>query len=143
MKLLPMTTDPSEGWPLRDDVNLTPPSAPGDAVRVEALLQTTVPMAFTGLRVGPDHRLRVLGPDGVASVGTALGAWRIDEVTIDDTAVDDVIAALEAEALSRDDRTLLIVHGSFGVGSRVSIRATNVGETPAYFYATWELEDMQ
>jgi len=142
VKLLPMTTDPSGSWPLRGSVRPAPPSAPGESVRVEATLQSA-PMAFTGLRVGPDHRLRVLGPGGVEPAGSAVGVWRVDEVTIDDVAAADVIAALEAEALSRDDQTTLVVHGSFGVGGRVSMRATNVGEIAAYFHATWELEDVQ
>ncbi len=105
-------------------------------------------MVFTGLRIGHDQRLRVVGPGGIAGgvepFGiSAAGIWRVDEVTIDGTAVGDVIAALEAEALSHDDRSILVVHGSFGVGTRVEIRATNVGDTASYFYATWELEDVQ
>lgn len=142
MKLLPMTTDPVGGWPLRGDIRPAPPSSPGESVHVEAELQTAAPMIFTGLRVGPDHRLWALGPDGPVRVG-ASGIWHIDEVTIDGTVIEHVAAALEAEALARDDRTVIVVHRDFGVGSRVSIRATNVGDTAAYFYATWELEDVQ
>jgi len=144
VKLLPMTTDPAGGWQLRGDVRPAPPSAPGESVRVEAALQTAAPMVFSGLRVGPDQRLRVVGPGGIEHLGgSAAGVWRVDEVTIDGTAVSDVIAALEAEALSRDDRSILVVHGNFGVGARVAICATNVGDTASYFYATWELEDVQ
>jgi hypothetical protein len=133
-----MTTDPAGGWPLRGDFASTPPSLPGETVRVEAELQTAAPMAFTGLRVGPDHRLWVLGPSG--SVRGRPGEWRIDEVMIDEITIDeavvDYVDALEAG-------TVIVVHGNFGVGARVAIRATNVGDVPAYFYATWELEDVQ
>lgn len=144
VKLLPMSTDPRGGWTLRGDGRLTPPSEPGESVRVEAVFGG--PKAFTGLRVGPDHRFSTLSPSGVL-VGSTMsgtwGTWSVDEVTIDGGVTEHVVAALEAEALVCADRSVLVVHGAFGVGSRVAIRATNIGDTAAYFYATWELEDVQ
>ncbi len=137
VKLLPMSTDPRGGWPLRGDVEPTPPSEPGESVRIESSFAG--PMAFTGLRVGPDHRLWELGPGGLALVSTA-GVWRVDEITIDGVADDHAIGALEAEAFNRADRSVLMVYGDFGVGSRVAMKATNIGDTASYFYATWELE---
>jgi len=139
VKLLPMSTDPRGGWPLRGDGRQTPPSEPGEAVLVESAFAG--PKAFTGLRVGPDHRLWELGPGGLTRVTTA-GIWRVDEVTIDGGVIEHVVATLEAEAFVCADRSVLVVHGAFGVGSRVAIRATNIGGTAAYFYATWELEDV-
>lgn len=154
VKLLPMSTDPRGGWPLRGDVEPTPPSKPGESVRIESSFDG--PKAFTSLRIGPDHRLWELGPRGLTRV-TACGSWRVDEVTIDGVAIEHIVAALEAEAIVREDRqsrpplplntyiwpSELVVYGAFGVGSRVVIRATNVGDTASYFYATWELEDVQ
>ncbi len=142
MKILPMTTDPAGSWPLRADVKPTPPTSPGEYVRLTAELQSA-PMAFTGLSIGPDHRLSVLGPDGLVRAGVA-GVWRIDAVLIDDVLISDIVGALAAEAAQpRDDQSNIAVHGDFGVGSRVAIHATNVGDTASYFYATWELEDVQ
>jgi hypothetical protein len=106
-------------------------------VRVEAVFGG--PKAFTGLRVGPDPRYSTLGPSGIVGA-TAPGTWRVDEVMIDGAAIAPVIAALEAEAIARADRRVIVVHGAFGVGSCVTMRATNVGDTASYFYATWELE---
>ncbi len=140
MKLLPMSTDPRGGMLLHDD-RLPPPQTPGESVRVEASFGG--PKVFTSLRIGPDHRLWSLGTDGTLARVTKAGLWHVDEVTIDDIVIDHVAAALEAEAHCSTDRSVLIVYGTFGVGSRVSIRATNVGETDSYFYATWELEDVQ
>jgi hypothetical protein len=143
-KLLSMSTDSRNSWPLPGTPPPAAPSAPGESVRVEAALQSA-PLFFTGLRVGPDRRFRVLGPGGIGpdQDASTAGTWRVDEVTIDGSVVESVVAALEAEARARDDRSALVVHGDFGAGSRVSIAATNVGEAPAYFYATWELEDVQ
>jgi hypothetical protein len=50
--------------------------------------------------------------------------WRVDEVTIDEVPVDHRQAPC-------------------GVGIRSSLRATNVGEVPAHFYAYWECDDVQ
>ena len=142
-KLLPMDTDSRGGWALPGAPPPAPPALPGQSVRVEAALQTG-PLFFTGLHVGPDQRFRVVGPDGIrpAQDASMAGTWRVDEVTIDGNAVESVRAALEAEARVREDRSVLVVRGDFGVGSSVAILATNVGTTPAYFYATWELEDV-
>jgi len=137
VKLLPMSTDPRGGWSLRGDVEPVQPSAPGESVQIESSFAG--PMVFTGLRIGPDHRLWELGPGGLARVSTA-GVWRVDEVTIDGVAVEHAISALEAEALARADRSVIVVYGDFGVGSCVAMKATNIGDTAAYFYATWELE---
>lgn len=115
-------------------------AGPGESVRVESSFAG--PKAFMGLRVGPDHRLWELGPGGKFAQVTTASIWRVDEVRIDDVAAEHVVAALEAEALCREDRGVLMVNGHFGVGSRVVIRATNVGSAPSYFYATWELEDV-
>ena len=140
-KLFPMSADSRNSWPLQAGWCPAPPSTPGESVRVESSFAG--PKAFTGLRVGPDHRLWELAPGGggLTRVTTA-GIWRVDEITIDDVAIDHAIAALEAEAIVREDQSVLVVHGAFGVGSRVTIRATNVGDTASYFYATWELEDV-
>jgi hypothetical protein len=144
MKLLIMSTDSRNGWRLPGASPPTAPSAPGESVRVEAALQSA-PLFFTGLHVGPDQRFRVVGPEGIgpAQDASLAGTWRVDKVTIDELAVEHIVAALEAEANARADRSVLAVRGGFGVGSRVAIRATNIGDTPAYFYATWELEDVQ
>lgn len=137
-KLLPMSTDDRGSWRLSDASPL-PLIKPGQSVQVECALQSW-PLVFTGLRVGLDGRFQKLGPEGITGATTA-GLWRVDEVTIDGVVVASVVAALEAEALVCADRRVVEVHGAFGVGSRVRIRATNVGDTDAYFYATWELED--
>jgi hypothetical protein len=111
------------------------------SVRVEASFAG--PMVFTGLHVGPDQRLGYkVGPGGLTR-DTTPGIWRVDEVTIEGVAIDRVVAALEAGASILADRSMIVVHGNFGVGSCVSIRATNVGDSASYFYATWELEDVQ
>ena len=142
-KLCPMSTDSRGSWKLPGAPPPAPPAAPGVSVRIEATLQHG-PMAFTGLHVGPDQRFRVVGPSGInpAHDASMAGTWRVDEVTIDGHVVESVVAALEAEALCHEDRSVLVVYGHFGVGSSVSIKATNVGDTAAYFYATWELEDV-
>ena len=142
-KLCPMSTDSRGSWPLPGAPPPAPPSAPGESVRVEATLQSS-PQAFTGLHVGPDNRFRVVGPGGInpAHEASMAGIWRVDEVTIDGNVIESVVAALEAQAHVCDDRTAVAVYGDFGVGSSVAMRATNVGDTPAYFYATWELEDV-
>ena len=141
VKLLPMSTDPRGGWALRGDgVRPAPPSEPGESVRLEA--EFGGPKAFTSLRVGPDPRYSTLGSGGALVGAPTPGTWRVDEVTIDGAAIDHVVAALAAEALVCADQRVLIVHGAFGVGSRVAIRAANIGDTAAYFYATWELEDV-
>ena len=141
-KLLPMDTDSRGSWALPGAPPPAPPASPGQSVHVEAALQG--PLLFTGLRVGPNQLFRVVGPGGLipAQDASMAGTWRVDEVTIDGSAVEHVVAALEAEALARDDRSVIVVHGNFGVGSSVAITATNIGDTPAYFYATWELEDV-
>lgn len=138
--LLPMSTDHRGGWSLCGDVKTTPSSEPGASVRVESSFNG--PRVFTGLRIGPDPRLWEVGPGGLTRV-TTTGIWRVDEVTIDGVANDHVVVALEAETLTRTDRSVVVVHGNFGAGSCVSIRATNIGDTASYFYATWELEDVQ
>jgi len=138
-----METDARGDWSL-DGRSPPPPSRPGESVRITSLLQTAAPLAFSTLLVGPDPRNRCLDPGGrgVVQLSTP-GTWRVDEVTIDDVANEDVVRALEAEFLRVADGCLVVVSGGFGVGSRCSITATNVGDTAAYFYATWELEDVQ
>lgn len=139
--LLPLGTDHRGSWAL-DGKPPSPPSAPGTAVRVEAAFDG--PKVFTSLHVGPDDRYSTLDSGGKGSVRFSTpGLWRVDEVMIDGVIAAGVLAALEVEALSCTDRSVIVVHGYFGTGSRVSISATNVGDTAAYFYATWELEDVQ
>jgi len=137
MKLLPMTTDPAGSWALHRK-RPEAPSQPGEWVRIESSFGG--PKVFTGLRVGPDTRIWVLGQDGPVRA-SVVARWRIDEVRIDDVVAPDVAAALKAAP--EGDGLLVYVHGDFGVGSNVSIRATNIGDRPSYFYATWELEDLQ
>jgi hypothetical protein len=139
MKLLPMSTDPRGSWRLSDRPD-TPASKPGESIRIESSFAG--PLAFVGLRVGPDRRLWIVGPNGL-SPATTPGLWRVDEITIDGSPCEAAVKALEAEALSRVDGRVLSVQGDFGVGSAIAIRATNIGEIDAYFYAVWEIEDVQ
>jgi hypothetical protein len=81
------------------------------------------------LCLGPCPGVSTLGHDGLSPIGPQefawdASAWRVDEVTIDEILVDHRQAPC-------------------GVGSHSSLRATNVGEVSAHFYAYWECDDVQ
>ena len=136
MKIAPMSSDDSLGFQIqgnRQNLSLIPP---GEQFKYTIFLQHG-PMAFARLHLGPHPHLVTfsVGPLGISEIakidteshaGSAWDpeAWRIDEVTIDDSPVDHRQVCC-------------------GVGSHSSLRVTNVGDVPAHFYAYWELEDLQ
>ena len=138
VKLLVLSTDDRDSWPI-DGKPPRRPHSPGETVVVKSSFRG--PMAFVGLRLGPDDRIQTIGPRVRPKDGEGSASWRIDEVKIDDVAIDHAavlrVAAQGAPAIGCSMR------GDFGVGSCVEMRATHVGSEPAYFYATWELEDLQ
>lgn len=140
-KLLLIDTDDRFNFQLR----ASPPTIcpPGQTIVVQSAFAG--PMAFIGLRIGSDPRVRTLSPDqGVVGAERDIaGRWRVDSIEIDGEPSLAAVGALEAEQLNHPDADTLVVGGDFGVGSNVTMRATNIGDTPAYFYATWELEDVQ
>lgn len=87
--------------------------------------------------------MRAVSPGGIRELGDSSRHWRVDAIEIDGEPSLAAVGALEAEQLNHPDADTLVVGGDFGVGSNVTMRATNIGDTPAYFYATWELEDVQ
>src|SRR5262249_15583704 len=113
-----------------------PKQLPGVGVTLQSHIQGG-PMAFVGLRLGPDNRLKILTPDdGIREQATDDDVrWRIDEITIDDVVIDH--ESIMRDAVVGSDGTML---GEFGIGSRVQVRATNIDQRAGYFYATWELE---
>jgi len=143
MKILLMDTDGRDSWRL-DGKPPGDPHPPGETVLIESSFDG--PMAFVALKIGPDARVKSLGPNGIRpqNDGDPGAKWRIDEIKIDDVMIDHMsvlrVAAQIAPMIGADDRSM---RGSFGVGSRVAMRATNIGDGPSYFYATWELEDVQ
>lgn len=104
------------------------PLRPGESMSFTSHLQGA-PVAFVRLCLGPRLGVSTVGPNGVLPIGSKgpswdAAAWRIDEVTLDE--------------VSLDYRKV-----GCGVGSRLFMRVTNVGEVPAHFYASWECEDVQ
>lgn len=137
MKLLPMTTDDRHGARLNGKLS-SPPHPPGESISIESSFSNS--MAFVALKIGPDDRFKVMTPTGMREQGNdAVAIWRIDEIKIDDIAIEHTSVLRVAAKINGDDSA---VRGAFGVGTRVSMRATNVGTTVGYFYATWELEDV-
>ena len=101
-------------------------------------------MAFVGLRLGPDDRVQTIGPRVRPKDGEGSASWRIDEIKIDDVVIDHAaVLRVAAQVAPAIGAAACSMRGDFGVGSSVEMRATHVGSEPAYFYATWELEDLQ
>lgn len=137
MKLLMLSTDDRSSWPI-DGKPPRPPHPPGETVVVKSSF--VGPMAFVGLRLGPDDRVQTIGPQ----VRPKLASWRIDEVKIDNVAIDHAaVLRVAAQVVPAIGASPCSMRGDFGVGSCVEMRVTHVGDEPAYFYATWELEDLQ
>jgi hypothetical protein len=104
------------------------PIRPGGSMECTSHLQGE-PVAFVRLCLGPRPGVATVGTNGVLPIGWQgpewdAAAWRIDEVRIDDVPVDPQQVGC-------------------GVGSRLFMRVTNVGEVPAHFYASWECDDVQ
>lgn len=123
MKIVPVTTSSAGSFRLSDKPPL-PLIDPGVQVVVVADLQTPVPLLFTRVRLGPTPGLLSVGPHGISTPDDA-GVWRIDEIFID----DEPIKYHGDEAIR-------------GVGKKVTTKATNIGEAPSHFYATYETEDV-
>jgi len=141
VKLLVLSTDDRGSWPI-DGKPPRRPHAPGETVVVKSSFRG--PMAFVGLRLGPDDRVQTIGPRARPKDGQGPASWRIDEVKIDDVAIDPaVVLRVAAPVTTTIGAAACSMRGDFGVGSSVEMRATHVGSEPAYFYATWELEDLQ
>lgn len=136
VKLLIMKTD-ERGSTKLDGVPPRAPHLPGETVSIESSFNG--PMAFVGLKLGPDDRIKTVTPHGVRRDSEdAVTTWRIDEIKIDDVAIEHASVLRVVAVVSGDEA----MRGAFGVGSQVAMRATNVGATAGYFYATWELEDV-
>ena len=104
------------------------PIRPGESMGFTSHLQGE-PVAFVRLCLGPRPGVSIVGTNGVLPIGSHgpawnAAAWRVDEVTIDEAPVDHRQVGC-------------------GVGSRLFMCVTNVGEVPAHFYASWECEDVQ
>lgn len=140
-RLLLCHTDDRVGIRLRSASGKSTLCPPGETIEVASSFAG--PKAFTGLHVGYDPRVGVVSHDGMTKLGQVPGRWRVIEIQIDDEPCEAAVGAIEAEMLCHPDAIAYDVGGDFGVGSRVKMRATNIGDAPAYFYATWELEDLQ
>lgn len=142
MKLLLMGTDSRDGWSLGGKPP-PEPHLPGETVLVTSSFDG--PLAFVGLKIGPDARVKSIGPRGIRPQGDGTSAkWRIDEIKIDDVAIDHTsVLRVAAQVAPTIGDAACSMRGDFGVGSSVEMRVTNIGTEPAYFYATWELEDLQ
>lgn len=139
MKLLLMSTDHRDGWSLGGKLP-TAPLPPGETAVVKA--EFAGPLAFIGLKIGPDDRVQALGPhDFTPQSAKTAAQWRIDEVKIDDVAIERPSMLYNAaEAANTIGEAAYSIRGAFGVGLSVEMRVTNIDTKPAYFYATWELE---
>ena len=114
--MLPISNGPG-GFRL-DDRPPSPPVKPSDSVMFDVTLQHG-PMLFRFLRIS---RQIGISTAGKALIG-AVDSWRVDDVALDGFPV-------------------VLTDGSVDpprVATRVTMRATNIGEVPAYFYGLWEL----
>lgn len=139
MKLLMLDSDGRNAWVLNGKTPL-PPSRPGDRVVIES--NFAGPMAVTGVAINADA-VKTIGPEGIrGALDRLVGTWRVDSFEVDGVISEAALGALEAQALATDNAASLTVHGDFSVGSHVRIVATNVGDTPAYFYAACLMEEI-
>lgn len=119
MTMVPSMLPISNGGGFRlDDSPPSPPIKPSDSVMFDVTLQHG-PMLFRFLCIS---RQIGISTAGKALMG-AVDSWRVDDVTLDGFPV-------------------VLTDGSVDpprVASRVTMRATNIGEVPAYFYGYWEL----
>lgn len=120
-KMLPISNDDTNAFRL-DDKPPNPRIAPGENVQFDCTIQGG-PMLF--------GRLIVSQQVGISSAGKAvvavIASWRVDDVTLDGSSVDLTDGCVDPMRTAR----------------RVTMRATNIGKDPAYFYGAWELHDIE
>jgi hypothetical protein len=115
--MLPMSSDGRLGFRL-DDRPPNPRTEPGDFILLDYAIMDS-PMLFGHLCVS---RQVGISTAGEAIMG-AVDSWRVDDV-----ALDGVRVVLTDGSVDPPRRA-----------KRVSMRATNIGEAPAYFYGAWKL----
>jgi hypothetical protein len=119
LHMLSMSSDGTLGFRL-DDRPPNPRTNPGDSVLLDYAIQGNA-MLF--------GRLCVSRQVGISTAGEAImgmvDSWRVDDVTLDGARVALTDGSVDPPRCA----------------SRVSMRATNIGETPAYFYGAWELHE--